>query len=162
MAAPNASAWAVSYAYDVMKRLTNITSPVGSFGYGYVPNPSQLVRKLTLPSSAYITNDYDNVSRQLFTKLVKSDNSILNFHHYDYNPGNQRTNQARVNLVSTNGPAYLATNSVAYGYDAIGQSQTLHRPGGYSGGVRWRGGFCISQAQHVAEEDARPHFVAQQ
>lgn len=121
VAAPNASAWAVSYAYDVMKRLTNITSPVGSFGYGYVPNPSQLVRKLTLPSSAYITNDYDNVSRQLFTKLVKSDNSILNFHHYDYNPGNQRTNQARVNLVSTNGPAYLATNSVAYGYDAIGQ-----------------------------------------
>ena len=119
---PNAAAWTVNYAYDSMKRLTNITSPAGSFDYQYFDNqPSTLIHQLTLPTGSYITNDYDNVSRQLFTRLVRSDDSVLNEHEYAYNAGNQRTNQTRVNLVFTNGPAYLATNSVAYGYDKIGQ-----------------------------------------
>ena len=79
------------------------------------------MRRLTLPTGGYITNDYDTVSRQLLTRLVKSDDSELNGHDYAYNPGNQRTNQTRVTQVFTNGNWYLATNEMVYGYDGIGQ-----------------------------------------
>src|SRR2546426_248 len=67
VSAPNASPWTETYGYDAAKRLTNGTSQAGSFGYLYgAPNSdSALVRKLTLPNGAYITNEYDSVARQL-------------------------------------------------------------------------------------------------
>ncbi len=34
--APNASDWVQSYAYDSARRMTNVTSPAGAFGYEYV------------------------------------------------------------------------------------------------------------------------------
>ena len=94
----NASDWTQTYAFDLAKRLTNVTSAAGSFGYFYtnastVPSPGSLVRKLVLPSGAYITNAFDSVGRELFTKLCKSDATLLNSHQYVYNPAGQRTQQ---------------------------------------------------------------------
>jgi len=34
--APNASPWTESYGYDSANRLTNLTSPAGTFSYAYV------------------------------------------------------------------------------------------------------------------------------
>ena len=61
---PNASDWVQSYAYDAANRLQTLTSPAGSFGYGYnlglvgTTSFSSLVGKITLPNGAFITNTY--------------------------------------------------------------------------------------------------------
>lgn len=106
----NASAWALGYSYDSARRLTGVTSPVGSFSYDYHPVQHYLVRKLTLPGSAYITNAFDAETRLLTTKLNNSAHDTLNLHSYEYNEGNQRTKQTR-----TDG------SFVNYAYDSIGQ-----------------------------------------
>lgn len=121
VSAPNASAWTQSYAYDDMRRLTNVTSLAGSFGYdfgynpdyGYVTSPQSLVQKLTLPNNAYITNYYDGNARLLGTFLRNSSDVNLDTQDYVYNQGNQRTQQV-----------FMAGNYLNYTYDQIGQLKT--------------------------------------
>jgi RHS repeat-associated protein len=124
--APNASPWTQNYGYDAEKRLTSVASPAGSFGYDYSVeqgvSPASLIRALTLPNGAYITNTYDNVARLLSTVLKASGQSTINAHSYQLNQANQRTQQ-----VFTDG------NYVDYTYDDIGQLQSAR--GKESGGV---------------------------
>jgi RHS repeat-associated protein len=108
--APNASPWTQSYGYDAAKRLTNATSPAGTFSYAYDALRSTLPAKLTLPNGAYITNTYDNVARLLSTVLKSSGLSTINSHSYQLNPANQRTQQV-----------FTAGNYVNYAYDGSGQ-----------------------------------------
>ena len=63
------STFNLSYSYDKALRLTNITSPAGTFYYasGGASSASPLVGKLSLPNGAYITNTYDNVARLIPT-----------------------------------------------------------------------------------------------
>jgi len=116
LAQPNAGAWAQNYAYDTIRRLTNVVSPAGAFSYDYAPvpgaptSPSALLKKLALPSGAYVTNSYDAVARLLSTKLNNSVHATLNSHAYGYNVGSQRTNQVRFD-----------GSSVSYTYDNLGQ-----------------------------------------
>src|SRR6266487_5211176 len=127
---PNASDWAQTYAYDKANRLTNTTSPAGAFGYrlrtgkffdpvdftfgqSELPTAGSLVERLTLPSTAYITNAYDTLARLTGTWLKNSSHSTLNAHTYELNDGHQRTKQTR-----TGG------DFVDYTYDPIGQLQT--------------------------------------
>lgn len=106
--------WTNGYSYDVSKRLTNITSPAGSFGYQYPGSrPSALVARLSLPNNAYITNSYDSVTRLLSTQLKNSGGTVLNSHTYAYNAGNQRTKQTR-----TDG------SYVDYTYDGVSELKT--------------------------------------
>ncbi len=119
---PNASAWAVSYGYDAAKRLTDITSLAGAFGYQYVAGRQSLVAKLTEPGNSYITNHYDSVARLLFTKMLDASAGVLDSETYSYNPGNQRTQQV-----------FTAGNYVDYAYDDIGQLKTAK--GKESGGT---------------------------
>jgi RHS repeat-associated protein len=138
VAAPNASAWTQSYIYDDMRRLTNVTSPAGVFGYdygydpyyGYVTSPASLVRKLTLPNSAYITNYYDGNARLLGTYLRNSGDTNLDTQDCVYNLGNQRTQQV-----------FTAANFINYTYDSIGQLKTAK--GKEAGGTtnRWQEQF---------------------
>ena len=107
---PTADTWVQTYAYDGARRLTNITSQAGSFGYTYDGSRQLRVNKLALPNSAYITNTYDSVARLLSTELENSGSTILNAHVYGYNVGNQRTNQT-----------FLNNNYENYTYDNIGQ-----------------------------------------
>ena len=70
---PNGPAWAENYAYDSLKRLTNVTSAAGAFGYAYGSgqsgSPANLVRRLVLPNGAAITNAFDSVARLTGTYL---------------------------------------------------------------------------------------------
>src|SRR5258706_15133115 len=89
---PNASPWAQSYSYDTAKRLTNVTSVAGAFGYQYVGGGS-LVNFLRLPNRSYIQNSgFDSVARLLSTYLINSDGTNLDAHVYGYNLAGQRTN----------------------------------------------------------------------
>lgn len=104
--------WTNRFGYDAAKRLTNVTSPAGSFTYtlGAAGAASPLVKKLSLPNTSYITNHYDSVARLLFTKLNNSSHTTLNRHEYVLNTAHQRTQQT-------------FTDSSTYDYtcDKIGQ-----------------------------------------
>jgi RHS repeat-associated protein len=141
--------WSVSYSYDEAKRLKSITSPAGTFGYGYSDGIQNLVSSIGLPRGSFITNTYDANARLLGTWLEKNDSTILNSHVYSYNQGNQRTQQV-----------FTAANYVDYTYDPIGQLETakgkesggssrLHEQMGYTydaaGNLRYRTNNALIQ-----------------
>ena len=89
--------WTSAFGYDGAGRLTNVTSPAGSFSYtlGATVPTSSLIKKLLLPNTSYITNAFDNVARLTGTYLKNSGNTVLDSYVYAYNPANQRTNLTR-------------------------------------------------------------------
>ena len=123
------SAFNISYGYNVTRRLTNVTSQAGAFGYAYgAPSTaSALVDAITLPNGAKITNTYDNVARLLSTKLLNSSSSILDSESYSYNLAGQRTAETNT-----------AGDFRNYTYDNIGELKTAI--GKESGGTtnRWQ------------------------
>jgi len=123
--------WTNQFGYDAAKRLTNVTSPAGAFGYTFVGQASRLTQKLSLPNTSYITNSYDGNARLLSTTLKNSSGTILNSHSYSYNPANQRTQQV-----------FNAGSTVNYTYDPIGQlkvadSATAIEDRGYAYDTAW-------------------------
>jgi RHS repeat-associated protein len=128
--APNASAWTQSYSYDTARRLTNLTSPAGTFGYTYDAVRMQRVDELSLPNGAYITNTYDDVARLTSTALESSGNTDLDSYAYGYNQAGQRTNVTRT-----------LGDFVSYTYDNEGELKTAL--GKVSGGAtnRWQEQF---------------------
>jgi RHS repeat-associated protein len=130
---PNAAAWSQSYAYDAMKRLTNLASAAGSFGYDYKVGPSvspaSLVRSIALPGGNWITNELDSVGRVTSTIFYNANASQLNVHSYTYDLAGERTKQTRMD-----------GSYVDYGYDGMGQLLTAI--GKESGGAkRWHEQF---------------------
>jgi RHS repeat-associated protein len=159
--APNASPWTQSYGYDAARRLDSLASAAGTFSYGYtgvVAGASgSLVRRLSLPNGAWITNTYDRVARLRLTALENAANPADPHHggggldswFYTYNAGNQRTFVVRTDA-----------SSVAYTYDEIGQLKTakgrddsgthrLHEQFGYvydaAGNLNWRTNNALLQ-----------------
>jgi RHS repeat-associated protein len=130
--APNASAWVENYGYDAARRLTSLVSPAGTFSYvlGGASSASPLIKKLSLPNAAFVTNSYDNVARLLSTAVKNSGNTSLDSYAYGYNQANQRTNVVRT-----------AGDFVNYTYDNEGELKTAI--GRESGGVtnRWQEQF---------------------
>ncbi len=104
------SSWTNGFAYDNAKRLTSVTSPVGTFDYYYDAARAMLPEEITLPNTSYITNVYDGNARLLTTTLKNSAGATLDAAQYGYNAGNQRT--AFTNAAGTH---------VGYTYDSIGQ-----------------------------------------
>jgi RHS repeat-associated protein len=103
--------WTNAFAYDAVKRLTQVTSPAGSVGYVYDPTLfTHHASLLTLPNTSYITNAFDANARLIATYLANSGNTVLDSYTYVYNPANQRTNLTRADA-----------STVAYEYDSIGQ-----------------------------------------
>jgi RHS repeat-associated protein len=84
--------WSQSYGYDAARRLTNVTSAAGAFNYTLAgaSSASPLIKTLSLPNGAQITNSYDSVARLLSTRLLKSDSSVLDSESYAYNLAGQR------------------------------------------------------------------------
>jgi RHS repeat-associated protein len=105
-------AWTNKFVYDAARRMTNVTSPAGAFGYtvGASSPGSSLIKKLLLPNTSYITNTFDNVARLTGTYLETSTNGVLDSAIYGYNKASQRS--AFTNAAG----AY-----VLYTYDNIGQ-----------------------------------------
>ncbi|HEY5912717.1 MAG TPA: RHS repeat-associated core domain-containing protein [Verrucomicrobiae bacterium] len=97
--------WAQSYGYDAADRLQTITSPAGTFTYGY-RGPGTVWTNLALPNSAAITNCFDTAARMTGTWLRNSSGTVLNKHTYLYNTAGQRQRQA----LTDNG-------YTTYGYD---------------------------------------------
>jgi RHS repeat-associated core domain len=106
--------WTNLFIFDAAKRLTNVTSPAGSFGYtlgnGGVSAGSPLINRIFLPNGSTIRHSYDSVARLASIKLLHSILSSVDSYTYAYDPANQRTNVTRVD-----------GSSVAYRYDPIGQ-----------------------------------------
>ena len=127
--APNASAWSQGYGYDNARRLKSVTSPAGEFDYtpGGANSASPLIKTLSLPNGAYITNSYDNVARLTSTALINSQQSTLDSYAYGYNQANQRTNVV-----------HTAGDYVNYTYDNMGELTSAF--GKEAGGVtnRWQ------------------------
>ena len=116
----SSSSLLTSYSYDEYWRMTNVTSVAGSFTTlykdvtaGSTPMAADLVAELDLPGGSAITNEFDDLARMLSTVLGNSQLSTLNVHQYQYNEGNQRTNQT-----------FMAGNYMSYAYDDIGQLKT--------------------------------------
>src|SRR5436190_1534774 len=108
-------AWTNKFVYDLARRMTNVTSPAGAFSYtvGAASPGSSLMKKILLPNTSYITNNFDNVARLTGTYLDNSSGTVLDSASYGYNKGSQRT-------TFTN-----ATGTyVLYTYDNIGQLKT--------------------------------------
>jgi RHS repeat-associated protein len=107
---PNASPWVQSYAWDAAKRLTNLISPAGAFGYTYDSMRNLQVKKLLLPNTAFITNSFDVKARVTSTVLKNSGGtSLAGFTGYGYDSLNLRS------------ASRLESSVVYYDYDAIGQ-----------------------------------------
>jgi YD repeat-containing protein len=103
--------WTNGFGYDSTRRLTNVTSPAGAFGYVYDPALfTHYVSLVTLPNTSYITNAFDGNARLIATYLKKSDTSDFDYYIYNYNPANQRTNLTRTDA-----------STVAFKYDPFGQ-----------------------------------------
>jgi RHS repeat-associated protein len=111
------TSWTNNYGYDAARRLTNVTSGAGAFGYEFV-GPSQLRSKLSLPNGASINDSYDNVAQLTNTMLLNSSLATLNAHSYTYDQWGQR-------LAGTSSASPPLTPAKwNYGYDAIGQLKT--------------------------------------
>ncbi len=100
-------AWTNRFVYDAARRLTNVTSQAGSFGYVY--RAGRLVKAIGFPGGCYITNTYDP-SGMLLDTYLKSGSTVLNHHGYTYNQGFYRTNATRTDA-----------SHISYSYDNIGQ-----------------------------------------
>jgi RHS repeat-associated protein len=107
--------WSQTNGYDALWRVTSVVSPAGTFGYGYgVPSTaSALIKTITVPNGAAITNGYDSLARLTRTALNNSSGQTLDAYSYLYDPLGLRTNVTR-NLGS-------AISTATAGYDAIGQ-----------------------------------------
>jgi RHS repeat-associated protein len=109
--------WTNGFIYDLARRLTNVTSPAGTFGYtfgGPAGFAGSLIQKLSLPGNLSITNDFDALARLRGTFLKASEGTNLDYATYGLNAGHQRTS-------CTNGVGTSVTRTQAFAYDAIGQ-----------------------------------------
>lgn len=143
LAAPNASPWVHTYAYDSMRRLTNASSPAGAFTYwlGARGGASPLIKRLLLPNGAYITNSYDVNARLSGTYMRNSGDALLDANGYAYNTGNQRTQQV-----------FTSGNFESYTYDNIGQLKTVlgREPGGVTNRMQEQFGYSYDAAGNVS------------
>ena len=118
IAAPNASPWLVTYQYDAGRRLTNVVSGAGAFGYQYHPGigggyDSPLWQTLTFPGGAYVSRAFDSAGRVQSTSLLNSTGGVLDSHSYGFDAAGRATNHVRFD-----------NSSVAYTYDNAGQLKT--------------------------------------
>jgi RHS repeat-associated protein len=111
--------------YDNAWRLQSLTSPAGTFTYGYKPSsPSALIQNIALPNFASISNHFDTLARLDGTALLNYWGHVLDGYSYGMDNLGLRTSITR--------NFGLTTNSVAIGYDNIGQitSWTASESGG--------------------------------
>lgn len=143
LARPGGSTWEEDYQYDTDRRLTNVTSAAGSFGYFYDPLKMQRVDELTLPGGAYIFDSYDSVARLLSTALINSGSTNLDSESYVYNTAGQRVTETNtagdyrnyaydnkgeltsaLGYESNSSPRYIDWR--VYNYDAAGNMLLWH------------------------------------
>ncbi len=116
----NVGSWSQSIARDSALRPSAITSPAGTFTYGYNGAGMQLA-SLQMPGSTNLYS-YDELGRLSGIQLKKSGGTVLESFTYLRDLAGQITNVTR-----------LHGNTVGYGYDNIGQ--LISAEGQESGGL---------------------------
>jgi RHS repeat-associated protein len=105
------------YSYGAARRMAEITSAAGTFDYSYQVgqnlSPAFLVRGISLPNYASISNHFDAVRRLDYTALADKWGHVLDGYAYTHDPLGLRTNIVR--------EFGLTTNGVSLGYDNIGE-----------------------------------------
>ncbi len=100
----------LSYGLDTAGRINNVTSPAGSFTYGYLEN-SNLVNYLLYPNQKYTNTDYEP-NRNL-VKSVENKYNSTTVSKFEYN--NNATGR-RENMI-TSGSAFENSTFIKYGYN---------------------------------------------
>jgi len=125
--------WSQSYGYDVTRRMTNVTSQAGGFGYAYPSANFQLPSAVSLPNGAWITNTFDGNARLLSTILKNSGGTVLDSESYAYNQASQRTAETNTAGDFRN---YTYDNEgelkTAIGKEAGGTTNRLQEQNGYA------------------------------
>jgi RHS repeat-associated protein len=122
---PTGNAWTNTFVYDSARRLTNVTSPAGSFTNYYVASlnsvtsASGLVLKRGLPGGGYITNQYDSNGRLTDTSLM-TNGVVLNRLGYLYDLASERNWISRTNAANASWAGYT-TNT----YDVASELRTI-------------------------------------
>ncbi len=105
--------WTNSYAWDASHRLASVTSPAGTFTYGYT-GPGTLRSGYSAPGGA-VTNLYDDLGRLTVTAWKNTSGTVLNAHGYELDAASQRTRQTRTNSTVSH------SHTLGYQYDGMGQ-----------------------------------------
>ena len=87
--------WNQSYLYDNAWRLQSLTSPAGTFNYGYLTPASLLPASISLPNGANIVNSYDSLARLTGTALNNQWGHTLDGYTYGLDALGLRTNIVR-------------------------------------------------------------------
>jgi RHS repeat-associated protein len=109
----NVGSWSQSYGYDSGWRMTSVSSPAGGFSYAFGTSASSLLKKISLPNGAYITNSFDSLARQTGTALNNYWGHTLDGYTYGLDALGLKTNLTR--------DFGLTSSSVKVGYDNIQQ-----------------------------------------
>jgi RHS repeat-associated protein len=114
---PVGNAWTNTYGYDAARRLTNVTSPAGSFTNYYKSGALSRLARVSLPGSLFITNTFDANGRLTDTTLYSSNAAtVLNRHGYIYDAASRPLRQTRTNSANAGWAGYV-TNA----YDNAGE-----------------------------------------
>lgn len=105
--------WTNGYAWDASHRLASVTSPAGTFTYGYT-GPGQLRSGYSAPGGS-VTNLYDSLGRLTLTAWKNTSGTVLNAHGYELDAAQQRTRQMRTNSAASH------SHTLGYQYDGMGQ-----------------------------------------
>ncbi len=105
--------WTNSYVWDAAHRLSSVTSPAGTFTYGY-DGPGTLRTGYSAPGGS-VTNLYDSQGRMTLTAWRNTSGTVLNAHGYQLDAAHQRTRQTRTNNAASH------NHTLGYQYDAAGQ-----------------------------------------
>jgi len=100
--------------FDTAGRLGSVTSPAGTFTYGYRANSMGLVHTVTGPAHT-VTNTWNATRDILDLKENKVGATTISSYDYTVNHIGQRTDVAKA------GSAFTSTRSIAWGYDVLGQ-----------------------------------------
>jgi RHS repeat-associated protein len=106
-----------SYGYDVLERLSSLTSPAGTFNYSYAGNSDRL-DTLTRPSGAYSHFSYDSLERLTSLSNRKGDGTLLNKFSYGFDATGTPQRDIRTS-VDRETPA--GTVRTSFTYDDVNQ-----------------------------------------
>jgi RHS repeat-associated protein len=105
--------WTNSHGWDAAHRLSSVTSPAGTFTYGY-DGPGTHRTGYSAPGGS-VTNLYDSQGRMTLTAWKNTSGTVLNAHGYELDALHQRTRQTRTNSTASH------SHTLGYQYDAAGQ-----------------------------------------
>ena len=106
-----------AYTYDLAGRPDTVTSPAGTFTYGYVTNGGSLLASVTKSGSPVLqtVNTWETTRDVLDLKQNKVGSTVISSYDYGVNSFGQRTG------VDKTGTAFASSRDIAWGYNSKGE-----------------------------------------